>query len=185
MAKKGEHLVKCLYCNEYFNALTTPYIKPISTRYAHVDCAKAHGFTDEDIRTDTVEKEKELTQEAQDKLDLEAYIKEVLGVQFLGANVGLQIRKFHNKGMTYTGMKKALQYFYEVKHGDKEKAHGGIGIVEYVYEDAKQYYYKLWLAEQKGQNPAEKVEQQIKEITIPAPQRNIKKPKLFSFLDEE
>jgi hypothetical protein len=46
---------------------------------------------------------------------------------------------------TYSGIKRTLEYFYEVKKNSIEKANGGIGIVPWVYEEAKRYYYNQWL----------------------------------------
>ena len=87
---------------------------------------------------------------------------------------------------TYSGIRKALIYHYEIKGGDKLKANGGIGIVPYVYENAYNYYYNLWLAKQKNKDvEVEQYTPQIKEIVIPRPQRKVKKRPLFTFLDEE
>ena len=87
---------------------------------------------------------------------------------------------------TYSGMLKALIYFYEIKHGSIEEAHDGVGIIPYIYQDAYNYYYNLWLAKQK--NAEKEISDYIPEvieIRIPSPQRSIKKRNLFSFLDEE
>ena len=77
-------------------------------------------------------------------------------------------------------------YFFEVKHNSIEHANGGIGIVPYIYNEAFNYYYTLWLANQKNETKdiAEYIPK-VREITIPIPQRKIKKRKIFSFLDEE
>lgn len=83
-------------------------------------------------------------------------------------------------------MLKALIYFYEIKGGDIEQAHDSIGILPYIYNDAKQYYFNLWTAQQK--NNLKNIEQfkpEVVEVHISPPQRNIQKRKLFSFLDEE
>ena len=64
-----------------------------------------------------------------------------------------QMKDFvENYHYTYSGMKKALVYFYEIKKNDISKANGGIGIIPYVYRDAYNYYYTLWLANQKNEN---------------------------------
>jgi hypothetical protein len=42
--------------------------------------------------------------------------------------------------MTNKGILFALKYFYEVKHGDWGKGHGGIGIVPFIYNDACAYW---------------------------------------------
>ena len=74
---------------------------------------------------------------------------------------------------------------YEIKGGDKSKANGGIGIVPYVYKDAYNYHYNLWLAQQKNKDvKIELYTPQVKEIVIPRPQRKVKKRQLFTFLDE-
>lgn len=48
-----------------------------------------------------------------------------------------------NKKMTPKGIYFAMRYYYDVMHGDKEKANGGIGIVQNIYKDAAQYWYDL------------------------------------------
>lgn len=61
MAK--QHLVKCYFCSEVFNATIEPYVMVNSRRYAHEKCfygAKAH---EEKIK--------------KDKENLEQYIKEL------------------------------------------------------------------------------------------------------------
>ena len=83
-------------------------------------------------------------------------------------------------------MQKALHYFYEIKGGDKSKANGGIGIIPYVYKDAYNYYYNLWLAKQKNSDiEVQLYIPKVKEIVIDRPERKVKKRQLFSFLDEE
>jgi hypothetical protein len=45
--------------------------------------------------------------------------------------------------MTPKGIYFALRYYYEVQHGDKEKALGGIGIVANIYSDSARYWTEL------------------------------------------
>jgi hypothetical protein len=76
-------------------------------------------------------------------------------------------------------MLKALIYFYEIKGGSVEEAHGGVGIIPFIYQDAYNYYYNLWLANQKNQNKElNKYIPKTIEIKISAPQRKIEKRKL-------
>jgi hypothetical protein len=51
-----------------------------------------------------------------------------------------QAAKMIAKGYTYRGMYLTLKYFYEIKKGNKEKANKTIGIIPYVYEEAKRHY---------------------------------------------
>jgi hypothetical protein len=55
-----------------------------------------------------------------------------------------QRKKFIKENqMTNKGILFALKYFYEVKHGDWEKGHGGIGIIPFVYTDSCAYWSAL------------------------------------------
>jgi len=81
----------------------------------------------------------------------------------------------NNKGIYFT-----LKYFYEVKNGSWDKAHGGIGIVPYIFNEAKEY----WLTQEQKKNGFIKdIERQIKErsereiIKIKRPQSKKKKEK--------
>lgn len=48
----------------------------------------------------------------------------------------------NNKIYSPKGIRYALYYYYEIKHGDVAKANGGIGIVPFIYEDSKKYWYQ-------------------------------------------
>lgn len=87
---------------------------------------------------------------------------------------------------TYSGMLKALIYFYEVKGNNKNKANGGIGIIPFIYKDAYNYYYNLWMIQQsnKDKNVVDYVPK-LKEIKIPIPKKEPRKRQVFTFLDEQ
>lgn len=168
------HYVVCPICNKKFDRDKTEFVKE-GRRYLHIECAQTA--------------EERLSKEEKDKRALNQYIMQLFGTEYVNPRIQTQIRKYTSEnGFTYAGILMALKYFYEVRHGDIEKAHGGIGIVEYIYQDAKNYYFDIWQAQQvnKGKQidlyiPANNV----KEITIKAP---VKKPflkRIFSFLDEE
>ena len=167
------HFVKCYYCGEKFDRDKTEWVKVTSNRYAHKNCA----LTKEEIQS----------QEEKDKEALNEYIIKLFKLDFVEPRIQKQISKYREEyNYTYSGILKSLKYFYEIKGNPIEKANGGIGIVPYVYKRAFDYYYALWQAQQK--NVDKQIEQYvpvIKEITIQNPQRNIKKRKLFSFLDKE
>ena len=167
------HKVKCYYCNKVFDRDREPYVKVTSNRYAHKNCA----LTKEEIQS----------QEEKDKEALNEYIIKLFKLDFVEPRIQKQISKYREEyNYTYSGILKSLKYFYEIKGNPIEKANGGIGIVPYVYKRAFDYYYALWQAQQK--NVDKQIEQYvpvIKEITIQNPQRNVKKRKLFSFLDKE
>lgn len=83
-------------------------------------------------------------------------------------------------------MLKALVYWFEIKGHSIEKANGGIGIIPYVYQQAYEYYYSLWLANQKNEfKNIEDYIPKVRTVRIPIPQKKERKRKLFTFLDEE
>ena len=167
------HQVKCLYCGQIFDRDKVPFIQVSKRRYAHKECSMS-------------EDEKKL-QENKDREELYDYIMKLFNISFVDPKIQKQIKKYiEENNYTYSGIKKALVYFFEIKGNSVEKANGGIGIVPYVYTQAYNYYYSLWLAQQKNED---KVVQEyipkIKEIVIPIPEKNPRKRKLFSFLDDE
>ena len=118
---------------------------------------------------------------------------ELFDSDYVYAKIKKQIKDYvTNYGYTYSGIHKALIYYYEVKGNkfDEGKAQGGIGIVPYVYQSAFNYYYSIWEAQQKqehivdAESLAEYI-QRVGEVRIPVPKRQERKRVLFSFLDEE
>lgn len=167
------HIVTCQYCKKKFDRDKFPFIQISQRRYAHKECGE--------------EQEKVLKQEEKDKQDLYDYLNILFKGDYNYALVNKNIKKFVEElNYTYSGIKKALVYFYEVKGNSIEKANKNIGIVPFIYNDAFNYYYAIWEANQKNETknmldylPEEKI------VIIPVPQRKIRKRKLFSFLDEE
>ena len=167
------HKVKCKYCGKIFDRDKIPFKQISAQRYAHYECAVAA--------------ENSKKQEDIDKEELENYIKQLLNEDFISPRVRKQINSFIEQyNYTYSGMRKALIYFYEVKGNDKSKANGGIGIIPYCYKQAYDYYYSLWLAKQKNEDKdITTYVPQTKVVKIPVPQRKIRKRKLFTFLDDD
>lgn len=166
------HFVKCLYCEKKFDRDKIPFIQ-VGRRYAHQECS--------------LSAEEKKTQEEKDKQELDDYIIQLLKIDYIDARIRKQIKTYveeHN--YTYSGIKKALIYFYEVKGNSVEKANGGIGIVPFIYKDAFNYYYALWQAQQQNANKViVDYKPKVIEVVIPRPQRKTKQRKLFAFLDDE
>lgn len=170
------HKVKCYYCGHIFDRDKEPFmaIPDKARRYAHKDCY---------LRAAAIQQADE-----ENRVKLENYIKELFNYKVLPEGVNRQIREYTTeKNYTYSGILKALKYFYEIKHGSKEKAFGRIGIVPFVYEDAHNYYLAIWETQQK--NTEVQVEEYVlpqKEVHISIPQREPmrKKRQVFVFLEE-
>ena len=162
--------VTCAFCKKGLSKKDPDCVMLNNNKYVHKAC-----------------QELEESREKTDREKLEEYIKELFALSYIDPRVKAQIKKYIEEyNFTYSGMQKALYYFYEIKGGDKSKANGGIGIIPYIYQDAYNYHYNLWLAQQKNKD----VEVQlyipkVKEIVIQRPERKIKKRDLFVFLDEE
>ena len=170
----AKHMVKCSICGQTFDANAEPYVKTHSDRrYAHERCA--------------LSQEEQKTQEEKDRYELEEYIKQLLNISCLTPRIRKQIKSFLEEyKYTYSGIRKALVYFYEVKGNPVEKANGGIGIVPFTYNQAYRYYYALWEAQQKNiDKQVQQYQPHVKEVRIASPKRRIRKRSLFAFLDKE
>ena len=167
MAKK---MCICKICGKQFDRNAEQAVIAGPRRYAHQKCLPTGEL---------VPMENPIDPEL-DKLN--NYIINLLGKDYNAARVKKQIKDFKEQGMSYSGMLKSLIYFYEVKGNSKEKANGGIGIVPFVYKDAYNYYYDLFMAQQRNENKKPFIER-VREIIIKPPK--VKKPiKLFD-LDKE
>ena len=159
--------VKCPICQTSFFREQEEYIEH-SGRYYHKLC---------------FEKKKEQELELQ---ELEIYIQNLFNITYVPARIKKQIKQFVEEyKCSYSGIKKTLIYFFEIKKNSIEKSNGGIGIVPYVYQEAAQYYYNLERAQK--QNEALNIDNlQINRrvVTINSPKLKPKHKKLFSIEEE-
>lgn len=160
----------CFWCHQPIQKTQTDVIPmpQLKDRYIHKACAETHPADDKDKMT--------------------LYLINLYNIKedYLLPRFTLQLNNFEKEyNFTYSGMLKALKYWYEIKKHpvDKDK---GLGIIPYIYAQAKEYYYNLWLSEQQNQNKNlnDYIPKDIV-VKIKPPQRNIEKRKLFTFLDEE
>ena len=130
------HYVKCPKCGETFDRDIIQAVRINGRRYGHAKC-----YPDNNNFVPLVEKK------ISEEQKIKNYAKSILKEQYVAARVNKQIKDFLAEGYTASGILKALIYWYEIKHNDISKAMGGIGIVPYVYKQALDYYYNLYLAE--------------------------------------
>ena len=171
------HRVKCSICGEYFDRDRIEFVATSARRYAHKSCYD--------------KKQDNSSEETRHKQLIFDYTLKLFGSHFNKKRIELQLKKImkENAFFTYSGIYKTLVYWYEVRRGDVEKSHYSIGIVPYIYKDAYNYYYNIWLAQQANADknievfkPKEKI------VVIKNP---VRKPKIkrnifsFKFLDEE
>lgn len=167
------HWVTCVYCKERFDRDKEPTTQISARRYAHKECAEKN--------------QKEKTKEEKDLEDLESYIMKLFNEPYVNARIRKQIKEYRKEyDYTYSGMLKTLIWFYEIKGNSIDKANGGIGIIPYVYKNACDYYYSLYIA--KLSNESKNIEDykpKVKEIEIVSPAVKIKRHKLFNLDDNE
>lgn len=167
MAKKP--LVKCPICGQSFDRDLEPF-EQIGRRYYHKKCCESSSAS--------------YVQELKAKEDFYQYIKQLYGPEYNFIAISKQAEKYINQyQFTYSGMLKSLKWFYEIDGGDINASNDSIGIIPYIYEEAKKYYYKLYLAQERNKNIIN-YKVPIKEITIESPRAMIPKPRLFDFEKE-
>lgn len=168
--KDPNDFVTCKYCKKTFNKKEEEYVQLSNSVYAHKTCA-----------------ELESKREKTDAEKLDDYIMKLFDRDYVPPRAKKQITQFIQEyNYTYSGILRTLIYFYELKGGDREAAHDGIGIVPFVYQDAYNYYYSLWLAKQRNEEKdlSNYIPKTI-EIKITSPEREPMKRKRFTFLDED
>lgn len=162
--------VNCFWCSKAILPTDSDVIElpDLFGRYAHKKCAEAHPKND---------REKMIV------YLIKLYkFKEDNGWQQLLRQAETYAKDYN---FTYSGMIKALDYFFRIKGNPVDKKRG-IGIIPYVYKQAYDYHYALWLAnEHNKQLDLTKYIPKDIEITIESPQRKIEHRPLFTFLDEE
>ena len=170
----AKHMVKCPKCGQYFDANVIQSVKVGSRRYGHATCYPEN--------TNFVP----LPQIDQEYTDLMDCIKDIYKDGINYALVKKQIKQYQEEyNYTLSGIKKSLLYFYKVKGNPIDKSKGGIGIVPFVYKDAYNYYYSLFVAQSQNENKnLQQITSKIKEIIIKPPKIK-KKIRLFNLGEDE
>jgi hypothetical protein len=150
----AKHVIKCAVCGESFDTNEIQAVRYGVRRYAHYDCYPQGELVP---IIESKRSKKEETKETKEKdPDLKAlmdYINQLFGDKCNWAMTQKYIKKFKEEdNYSYSGILKSLIYFYEVKHNPIDKAKGSIGIVPFVYQDAYNYYYSVYMAQQNMQN---------------------------------
>lgn len=111
--------VKCPYCEQ---SLDKDEALPYKKRYYHTACFNTWQ------------------REAEDRKDLYEYICNLYNLAAPTGMIRKQVKDFQEEyKYKLKGIELALKYFYELL-GNNPQEHGGIGIVPYIYEDAKRNY---------------------------------------------
>lgn len=173
------HNVKCKFCLETFDRDKVQAVQVSARRYAHLRCVPEQDKEKYQLVPLANSKDSDLIQ-------LEEYIMKLFDTTYINPRIRKQIKQFHEEyNYSYTGILKSLSYFYEVKHNSTEKYGETLGIVPYIYEDARRYYYALYMAQLSNQQVEVQQKIQVVEYTIPQPQPKKKEIKFFTFKEDE
>ena len=177
------HPVICSVCGQKFDRDRVQAVRTGARRYAHASC----DLNNKNIIPIEIKekKKKKIKEEDSDLTKLKDFINQLYGKEANWALINKQIKTFITENKySYSGILKSLVYFYQIKGNSIEKSNGGIGIVPFCYNDAYNYYYSLFLAQNQNQTKnVVKMVSKIKEVTIPLPK--IKLPKRLFNLDDE
>lgn len=164
-------MVKCLFCGKQFDRLSEPCVKVGEKRYAHKKC---YDEQPEDIKHSQEEKDAFFQ-----------YIKKLYGPDYNFIAISRLAENYINQyNFSYSGMLKSLKWYYEVEHGSTENSNESIGIIPYIYEKAKKYYYNIYLAQQRNKD-VNNYTLEVKEVVIARPRVLSTAPKLFDLGDED
>lgn len=109
-----------------------------------------------------------------DRRELLKVIRTYLGPYYFYKKVSENLEAYSQMGITNDEIKSTLDYWYGEKKNDPAKSGGGIRIVEYVRNEAKEYWQNKSKKEQAIKNMPEYSEPQIQQIVIQ--KTPIKKP---------
>lgn len=131
------HIIQCRICKNRFDTEKEEYVLVGQRSYYHKSCyeewvrgrnnAKTCG--DEDFWKESV---------------IDYLYRDIkMTVDFVKLNSQWAAFTKPERNMTPKGVYFALRYYYDVLHGNKEKALGGIGIVPTLYRESAQYWENL------------------------------------------
>lgn len=152
-----KHEVKCRVCKQVFD--TAPliqgqdWIMPTKNFYYHTKCYNEWQTKKDNVKTSTLDDELWRDSTYQ-------YLQRDLKIPVVWNKFSSQWKNLMKKGRTAKGIYFAVRYFYEIEKGDKEKAKGGIGIVDYVYNQSASYWSER---ERNSEGIIAQIEQQVRE----------------------
>ena len=131
-------MVKCPICGQQFDRDIEEFIK-VGRRYYHTKCYEEHEKEQEKKKSsiDTIKKDLK-TSEEQNRRELIGYVMELYNLSNINGLILKQIKEYKELGYSYIGMKSTLYYFHEILKNPVVAT--GIGIIPFVYDEAKQWY---------------------------------------------
>lgn len=132
------HIIQCRICRVKFDTEKEPFVLVGQKSYYHKECYEewvrnrnqaGTSYGDENFWKESV-------------IDF-LYRDVMMSIDFAKLNKQWELFTKPERKMTPKGIYFALRYHFEVQHGDKTKAQGGIGIVPSIYNEAAEYWVNL------------------------------------------
>ena len=159
-------LPTCPYCGKEIQK--NEPLKKFKNKSYHLSCYQK--YCDEVYKNTSTTDKNEAQQELYD------YICRLFNIKELTPYLNNQLQKiFKENNFTYNGVLYSLKYWYETKENPIDVKYG-IGIVPFIYEEAKQFYIKKSILWEKNANIEIKNEQ--KTVKVPS-----KRPRKKPFVD--
>lgn len=156
----AKHEVLCRVCNQRFDTYLlkegSEWIMPEPRYYYHTKC-----YEDWKIKKNSPNLEQEIENGI---LWIDAtydYLHKELRIPVNYVKMRQQWASLLKKGRTSKGIYFAVRYFYEVEKGNKDRAQGGIGIVDYIYDRSAQYWVNR---ERNGERILAQIEEQVQAL---------------------
>ena len=154
MAKAS--IVHCRLCGEAINkSKSEDWVMPSKNWYYHTKCYEEWARKKKQTSNINymVEDEEVWKEAAYD------YLLQVVKMQDFNYQLFyLQWEKYIKQGYTPKGILFTLRYIYDIKHCDVSKAHGGIGLVSFLYNEACTYWCKR---EERNKGIVEEISKQM------------------------
>lgn len=132
----------CAYCKQ---PIETVQYRTFKRKKYHCECFTALQNQAEDNNTKQVK-----ASASKERKEVERFICELFQITTLPYIIEKQIADFLKQGYTLSGIEKTLRYFYVLGAKPVDNTKPSIGIIPYVYEEAKEFYRKAY--DNNGQN---------------------------------
>lgn len=146
----------CAYCSKPIESVR---YRTHRSKHYHNDCYNALIQSVESAQGEMV-----ISSDA----ELEEYLRNLFRVNELPMSIRTQLRLYIERDkLKPTIIRKVLEYFYDIKGNNPDYERPSIGIVPYVYDEAREFYRRLYAAEQDAKTARITTESRVVRISPP------------------
>lgn len=168
--------VKCAICGQTFDYEKVQGVKYGARRYAHLACYPDGELVPLKVKEGPPKRN-------QEREELLNYCKQLFKTERLSPKILSQIKRYVEEYQySYSGILNTLKWWYEIKGNSLGEYGATLGIVPHVYDEAKEYFYAIYLAQKLNANA--EMHETKREVSIDSPRvRN--RIKLFNMEEGE